>query len=102
MPVAVITGASRGFGRAAALALVAQGWDLVVDGRDSAALDRAVAEFRSRGGPHTQVLAVPGDVADPAHRDVLARVAGTLGSVDLLINNASLLGPMPPLGDYPL
>ncbi|GAA3393438.1 SDR family NAD(P)-dependent oxidoreductase [Cryptosporangium minutisporangium] len=102
MPVALITGASRGFGRAAGLALVARGWDLVVDGRDSTALDRAVAELRSRGGPHTQVLAVPGDVADPAHREVLARVVGTLGPIDLLVNNASALGPMPSLGDYPL
>ncbi|EXG80258.1 SDR family NAD(P)-dependent oxidoreductase [Cryptosporangium arvum] len=102
MPVGIITGASRGLGRVTALALAARGWDLVVDGRDAAALDRAVAEFRSRGGPGTQVLAVPGDVGEPSHRATLARVARTLGPVDLLVNNASTLGPMPPLADYPL
>ncbi|GAA0254918.1 SDR family NAD(P)-dependent oxidoreductase [Cryptosporangium japonicum] len=102
MPVGVITGASRGLGRATALALASRGWDLVVDAREATALDRAVAEFRSRGGPGTQVLAVPGDVGEPSHRATLARVARTLGPVDLLVNNASALGPMPPLADYPL
>ena len=102
MPVGVITGASRGLGRVTALALAERGWDLVVDARDAAALDRAVAEFRSRGGPGTQVLAVPGDVGEPSHRSTVARVARTLGPVDLLVNNASALGPMPPLAEYPL
>ncbi|MFI5955020.1 SDR family NAD(P)-dependent oxidoreductase [Cryptosporangium sp. NPDC051539] len=102
MPNALITGASRGFGRASALALASLGWDLVVDGRDPIALDRTVAELRSRGGPGTQVLAVPGDVSDPQHRAVLARVAGPLGSLDLLVNNASALGPMPTLPEYRL
>lgn len=102
MPVGVITGASRGLGRVTALALAAQGWDLVVDARDAAALDRAVTELRSRGGPGMQVLAVPGDVGEPSHRSRVARVARTLGPVDLLVNNASALGPMPPLAEYPL
>ena len=101
MPVGLITGASRGLGRATALALAERGWDLVVNARDAAALDRAVTEFRSRG-PGSQVLAVPGDVGDPSHRSTLARVAATLGPIDLLINNASTLGPMPPLAEYPL
>lgn len=102
MPVGVITGASRGLGRATALALAARGWDLVVDARDAAALDRAVTGFRSRGEPGTQVLAVPGDVGEPTHRAALARVANTLGPVRLLMNNASALGPMAPLSEYPL
>jgi len=102
MPVALITGASRGFGRATALALAARGWDLVVDARDASALDRAVAEFGGPGSSGGQVLAVPGDVADPSHREALARVTGTFGSLDLLVNNASTLGPMPPLAEYPL
>ena len=102
MPVALITGASRGLGLATALALASEGWDLAIDGRDPNVLDRAVASLRSRGAPGTQVLAAPGDVADPVHRETLARVARTLGPIDLLVNNASALGPMPALGDYPL
>jgi NAD(P)-dependent dehydrogenase (short-subunit alcohol dehydrogenase family) len=104
MPVALLTGASRGFGQAAASALVAQGWDLVVDARNAAALDRTVAGLRGRAAPGVQVLAVPGDVADPAHRETLVRVVRTLGRVDLLVNNASALGtsPLPTLEHYRL
>ena len=104
MPVALLTGASRGFGNAAAVALVAKGWDLVIDGRNAAALDRAVAGLRSRAAPGAQVLALPGDVADPGHRAVLTRVVRTLGPLDLLVNNASELGssPLPALEHYRL
>ncbi len=93
MPVAVITGASRGLGAALAHALDRRGWDLVVDARDADALTTAVGS----GSAH----AVPGDVADPAHRQALADTAGALGGADLLVNNASTLGasPMPSLAD---
>jgi NAD(P)-dependent dehydrogenase (short-subunit alcohol dehydrogenase family) len=100
MPVAVITGASRGFGRALAEALAGERWKLVIDGRDRAALERAAAALAAR----TEVIAVPGDIADPDHRRELAAIAASLGGLDLLVNNASELGPspLPTLDRFPL
>jgi NAD(P)-dependent dehydrogenase (short-subunit alcohol dehydrogenase family) len=93
MPVAVITGASRGLGAALAHALEGRGWNLVVDGRDAEALLAA-----ARG---TAAHALPGDVTDPAHRQRLADAAAALGGADLLVNNASTLGasPLPAVRD---
>ena len=95
MPKALITGASQGFGRALLTALVAQDWSCVVDARDARALREATAALPG-------VRAVPGDVAEPDHRADL--VAATDGRVDLLVHNASTLGPspLPQLTDYPL
>jgi NAD(P)-dependent dehydrogenase (short-subunit alcohol dehydrogenase family) len=88
-PTALVTGASRGLGHALATALSGRGWRLVVDGRDADRLASAVAAL-----PRADlVTAVPGDVADPAHRAALARAAGN--RLDLLVNNASDLGPSP-------
>jgi NAD(P)-dependent dehydrogenase (short-subunit alcohol dehydrogenase family) len=99
MAVAIITGASRGLGLALARSLATDGWDLVVDGRDGEALAAAVADL----GPG-RVRAVPGDVTDPVHREQLTAAARELGGLDLLVNNASVLGPSPQprLADYPL
>jgi NAD(P)-dependent dehydrogenase (short-subunit alcohol dehydrogenase family) len=86
---ALITGASRGLGRALSTALNVRGWRLVVDGRDPARLAATVATF-----PHPDlVAALAGDVADPAHRAALAAAVGS--RLDLLVNNASDLGPSP-------
>ena len=90
MPVAVITGASRGLGHALSSALADRGWQLVVDARDAGALDRAMAAFQ--GGPHHAIV---GDVADADHRAMLADAAAELGGADLLVNNASTLGASP-------
>lgn len=87
MKTALITGASRGLGRALARELARDGWHLVVDARDADALSSAVQEI---GG---SVTAVAGDVTDPAHRADLVRAAD--GGLDLLVNNASTLGPTP-------
>ena len=82
-----------------ARALAERGWRLVIDARDAEA-DLSAA--RSVLSELTEVIALAGDVADPAHRRALVDAAG--GSLDLLVNNASLLGPspQPALADYPL
>jgi NAD(P)-dependent dehydrogenase (short-subunit alcohol dehydrogenase family) len=97
MPVAIITGASRGLGAAVARGLVNHGWEVVIDARDPQALARTAAELRSAGGT---VTAVAGDINDPAHRRALVEALGER-PLDLLVNNASSLGPspLPPLTD---
>jgi NAD(P)-dependent dehydrogenase (short-subunit alcohol dehydrogenase family) len=100
MAVAIITGASRGLGRALAAALSERGWDLVVDARSPDAL-RATAERLPGPG---RVWALPGDVTDPGHRAQLIAAARELGGLDLLVNNAGVLGaePLVRLADHPL
>jgi NAD(P)-dependent dehydrogenase (short-subunit alcohol dehydrogenase family) len=95
MPTGIVTGASRGLGLELARALVERGWRLTVDARGGAALERAWA-----GVPG--VVALEGDVADAWHRSAL--VAATGDPIDLVVNNASLLGPspQPALANYPL
>ena len=108
MAVALVTGASRGLGLALARALGSRGWSLVLDARGASALEEAVGTIAGSGpdrnGGGGQVVAVSGDVADPAHRRELVAVAERLGGLDLLVNNASVLGPspQPPLAEYPL
>jgi NAD(P)-dependent dehydrogenase (short-subunit alcohol dehydrogenase family) len=99
MPVALITGASLGLGRALATELARRGWSLVVDGRRAHLLDDLVARL-----PAGSVTAIPGDVTDPAHRNALLEAVKLSGRLDLLVNNASDLGPspLPHLLDYPL
>jgi NAD(P)-dependent dehydrogenase (short-subunit alcohol dehydrogenase family) len=88
-PTALITGASKGLGRALATALSDRGWRLVVDGRDAARLSATTAAL-----PRPElVTAVAGDVTDPAHRAALTTAIGA--RLDLLVNNASELGPSP-------
>ena len=92
---AIVTGASRGLGLALARELAGRGWNLVVDARGEDALAAAHATFAVAG--HTTAIA--GDVADPRHRRDLVAAAERSGRLDLLVNNASALGPspMPPL-----
>ncbi|MFD8004452.1 SDR family NAD(P)-dependent oxidoreductase [Streptomyces mirabilis] len=101
MPVAIITGASKGLGRALAAALAERGWDLVLDARTAGVL-KETAEALSVYG--TRVEALPGDVGDAGHRAGLLAAARGLGGVDLLVNNASALGaePLVRLEDLPL
>jgi NAD(P)-dependent dehydrogenase (short-subunit alcohol dehydrogenase family) len=98
MPTAIVTGASRGLGLALAGALAERGWRLVIDAREPVALQDAAAELARS----TDVAALTGDVADADHRRALLAAAG--GEIDLLVNNASVLGPSPQplLADYPL
>jgi NAD(P)-dependent dehydrogenase (short-subunit alcohol dehydrogenase family) len=100
MKKAIITGASRGLGRALASGLAAAGYALVIDARDERALHLAADAIRT-AVPGADMTAVPGDVTDPAHRTVLR---ATAGEIDLLVNNAGTLGaaPLPALADYPV
>jgi len=103
--LAVVTGASRGLGFALADALVAAGYALIIDARDGAALQAAAADLAARHelGEGT-VLALPGDIADPEHRNGLAAASAARGGASLLVNNAGTLGvsPLPSLADYPV
>jgi NAD(P)-dependent dehydrogenase (short-subunit alcohol dehydrogenase family) len=89
MPTAIVTGASRGLGKAVAAGLTAHGWTVVTDGR-------TLTDDATPG-----LVPIRGDVTDPEHRKALVAAAPT---VDLLVNNAGILGPspQPPLADYPL
>lgn len=98
---ALITGASRGLGLALARELAGQGWNVIIDARGAQALEAARAELASE---HVQVVAIPGDITDATHRARLIAAAHELGGLDILINNASILGPSPQPGllAYPL
>jgi NAD(P)-dependent dehydrogenase (short-subunit alcohol dehydrogenase family) len=100
-PVALVTGASRGLGRTLAEFLSAEGYDLLLTARGEADL-RTAAEDLSHVRPGVRWLA--GDVTRPEHRDALRKVVEEFGRLDLLVNNASDLGPspLPPLARYPI
>jgi NAD(P)-dependent dehydrogenase (short-subunit alcohol dehydrogenase family) len=95
MPTAIVTGASRGLGLALTHALADRDWRIVADARGGDELERIWSG-------HDRVVPVAGDVADARHRLALVEAAGP--ELDLLVNNASVLGPspLPPLADYPL
>lgn len=100
MKNALITGASRGLGLALAHQLAQNGWSLVIDARGKKALESA----RELLSAKTKVIAISGDVTAESHRKKLLKAAQELGGLDLIVNNASLLGPspQPQLLDYPL
>jgi len=92
MKTALITGASLGLGRALTLALARDGgWKLIVDARGHTGLGRLLDDVPNRD----DVVVIAGDVRDPAHRADLVAATDRLGRLDLLVNNASTLGPTP-------
>ncbi len=96
--VAIITGASRGFGKALTAGLLDRGWTVVIDARQGIELKITATELNS-----TRLIALPGDITDASHRDALVAAAMEAGPLRLLVNNASRLGPspQPALADYP-
>lgn len=94
--VAIVTGASRGIGRAIAAALAASGYRIVLSYRDRAQEANAlVARVRAAGG---EAVPVRADVGQPAEADALVRTAlDTFGQVDVLVNNAGVHFPGVPL-----
>ncbi|GAD21930.1 SDR family oxidoreductase [Acidovorax sp. MR-S7] len=97
--IAIVTGAGTGIGKAAALALLGNGWTVALAGRREQPLLDAAAE--SGAGP--RALAVPTDVSDPqAVRSLFDQVVERFGRVDLLFNNAGVGAPAVPLEDLPV
>jgi NAD(P)-dependent dehydrogenase (short-subunit alcohol dehydrogenase family) len=99
-PVALITGASRGLGLEVARLFAGRGMPLVLTARTPGPLAAAADELAR----WTEVLALPGDVADRAHAERLVRAGlERFGRIDVLVNNASAIGPspMPALDAYP-
>lgn len=91
-PLAVVTGASRGLGRTLAEFLAARGYDLILTSRSPRELALAAESVRSLGA---RVRDIPGDVAEPRDRAKVVATVGPEGPLDLLVNNASELGPSP-------
>ncbi len=96
-PVAIVTGAGRGIGTAAAEALARAGWKVALVARTRKDLEEAAGRIRSQGGT---ALVCPADIADPgAVRDLLAAVCERLGPPAGLVNNAAVVGPVGLLWD---
>ncbi len=95
----MITGASRGLGRALALAYAQEGANLVVNSRNAGLLDPVAEETKGTG---VEVLAIPADVSRSTHVEMLVNAAiEQFGRIDILVNNAGLLGPRVPIEEYP-
>ena len=89
--VAIVTGAGTGIGKAAALALLGEGYAVALAGRRKEALEEVAKEGQSTGAP---TLVVPTDVGDPASvRNLFARTKETFGRLDVLFNNAGTGAP---------
>jgi NAD(P)-dependent dehydrogenase (short-subunit alcohol dehydrogenase family) len=97
--VAIVTGGGSGIGKAAALALLGDGWRVAIAGRRQQPLDEVVAEAGAAG----RALAIPTDVTNPASVEALfAATVKAWGRVDLLFNNAGVGAAAAPLEDLPL
>src|SRR6476469_9793308 len=89
----MITGASRGLGRALAVGAAREGARVVLVARDRAPLDEVVREIRHAGGT---AFGVAADIGDKhAIHGLAAQAARLVGNVEILIHNASELGPVP-------
>ncbi|HEY4376577.1 MAG TPA: SDR family oxidoreductase [Acidimicrobiales bacterium] len=96
-PVALVTGGSRGLGRALAAGLLDQGWSVVTDARDADRLADTAATLIAdhAAGDGERLVALAGDQGDATHLDALVGAAERLGGPDLVVLNAGDLGPSP-------
>lgn len=96
--IAIVTGAASGIGKAVALALLADGWQVVFTGRRKEALEAAIAESPQA----TSARAIPSDVTDPASvADLFDATVAELGRVDLVFNNAGVNAANVPIEELP-
>src|SRR5581483_8152286 len=97
--VALVTGAGTGVGRAASLALMKDGFSVVLAGRRKEPLEAVIAE----GKAAQKCLAVPTDVSKPDQiKALFAKVKAEFGRLDVLFNNAGMGAPPVPLEDLPM
>lgn len=95
--VALVTGGGRGFGRAIALRLAAEGAAVAVTSRTESQLERVVSEIQTSGG---KGFAVAGDVTKPGDvKRVVREATKHYGPISLLVNNAGIPGPFAPIWD---
>jgi NAD(P)-dependent dehydrogenase (short-subunit alcohol dehydrogenase family) len=98
--VALITGGSRGIGKAVAAAYAREGAGVFVCARGDADLNRAVADIRTIGGAAHGCIGDVGDVTEA--KAIVQGVLEQFGKLDVLVNNASFLGPRVPIVEYPV
>lgn len=98
--VALVTGGSRGIGRAITTAYVQSGANVFICGRNVNAIEAALREIRPTGG---MIDGLAGDVgkAEDVER-IVDKAVQRFGAIDVLVNNASILGPREPIVNYPL
>lgn len=97
--VALVTGASRGIGKAIALRYIQEGAQVFICARDSSDLKRTVDEIRRVGADIDGTAGDIGRIGDV--RRIVAAAQARFGAIDILVNNASILGPRVPIVDYP-
>jgi NAD(P)-dependent dehydrogenase (short-subunit alcohol dehydrogenase family) len=98
--VAVITGASSGIGRAAALLFAAEGAAVILNARSRLGLEKVAETIRGRGG---KTHIVVGDVSQSeTHDELTAEAVRLFGGLDIAFNNAAMVGPLKPLADVTL
>src|SRR5574341_334288 len=98
--VALITGGSRGIGRAVAAAYADAGTSVMICGRNPADLNGTLREIRASG---LEIDGIAGDIARAADvQRIVEAVIERYGKIDVLVNNAGILGPRQPIADYPV